>query len=476
MTWLLTQMWAVLALAGLAGLLFGLGLRGAMLRGKLRRAEVERGLAQTELDQARTEIEGLYAAQRKMSVSAASPDIDTAIRRADDRIAELEAALNAARTSDTAGAPISAPTPIGGATRILGEAAPDSSGDTVNLEWRNRYLESRVRSLEARLESAPGDAAAPAPQVSQQGASHDAVVAGVPDAATGVDAAKLLWQNDYLRMRLRAFEGEAGLVASEIPETVAGGLQFDPSSTDTNPKQLAAVDDGRETPDEELARLRWRNRYLEGRLAYLEEERSKDAGDAATAQTGIAAPVMDSETAQAASAHLPDATAATPLDEYVDTSSHDVTQPDPAPVGLAIATPHTAETVEPAAHVEEAPAAGIEVPNFADEISAELEKFVADDDTVHIDPAGAPVSPEPPPSLDAPRDGTGDDLTLILGVGPRIQEVLNGIGIHHFDQISIWTPANVAWIDQYLSFDGRVEREDWVGQARKLVESAINPA
>jgi len=87
MTWLLTQMWALLGAAALIALIFGWGLRGALLRGKLRRSQVEADLARTELEQARTEIEGLYAAQRKLSDG--SPELKADLEARDKHITAL---------------------------------------------------------------------------------------------------------------------------------------------------------------------------------------------------------------------------------------------------------------------------------------------------------------------------------------------------------------------------------------------------
>ncbi len=72
--------------------------------------------------------------------------------------------------------------------------------------------------------------------------------------------------------------------------------------------------------------------------------------------------------------------------------------------------------------------------------------------------------------LDAPRDGKKDNLTRIKGVGKKIDETLNSIGIYHFDQIAAWTEKEATWIDNYLSFPGRSLRDDWVGQAKLLAE------
>ena len=42
------------------------------------------------------------------------------------------------------------------------------------------------------------------------------------------------------------------------------------------------------------------------------------------------------------------------------------------------------------------------------------------------------------------------------------------MGVYHFDQIASWTEAQQAWMDKRMSFPGRVEREEWVQQAKKL--------
>jgi len=71
--------------------------------------------------------------------------------------------------------------------------------------------------------------------------------------------------------------------------------------------------------------------------------------------------------------------------------------------------------------------------------------------------------------LSAARGGKADDLKMIKGVGPKLEGVLNGIGVYHFDQIAGWSADHVAWADQNLvGFKGRVSRDNWVDQAKKL--------
>jgi len=81
-----------------------------------------------------------------------------------------------------------------------------------------------------------------------------------------------------------------------------------------------------------------------------------------------------------------------------------------------------------------------------------------------------PSDDDKPAGLEVPAGGVADDLKKISGVGPKIEGILNDIGIFHFQQISDWNEANKAWVDNYLSFKGRIDREDWVGQAKVLAE------
>ena len=75
-----------------------------------------------------------------------------------------------------------------------------------------------------------------------------------------------------------------------------------------------------------------------------------------------------------------------------------------------------------------------------------------------------------PRTMTAPRKSGADDLKLISGVGPKLEGVLNGLGFWHFDQISKWTSAEIAWVDSNLKFKGRIERDDWVSQATALAK------
>lgn len=70
-----------------------------------------------------------------------------------------------------------------------------------------------------------------------------------------------------------------------------------------------------------------------------------------------------------------------------------------------------------------------------------------------------------PLGLNAP-EGKPDDLTRIKGIGPKLSAKLNDLGIYHFRQIAHWGDEEATWIDDYLSFKGRVSRENWISQAK----------
>ena len=76
---------------------------------------------------------------------------------------------------------------------------------------------------------------------------------------------------------------------------------------------------------------------------------------------------------------------------------------------------------------------------------------------------------EKPEFLETPQ-GDKDDLKKISGIGPKIEEKLNNLGIFHYQQIADFTQDNIKWVDDHLSFRGRIERDDWIGQAKLLAK------
>jgi len=79
-------------------------------------------------------------------------------------------------------------------------------------------------------------------------------------------------------------------------------------------------------------------------------------------------------------------------------------------------------------------------------------------------------------SLNFSRFGTAyetdkDDLKRISGIGPSLEKKLNNIGIFTYQQISKFTHKDMADITELITFfPGRIERDNWVLQAKSLVK------
>ena len=85
--------------------------------------------------------------------------------------------------------------------------------------------------------------------------------------------------------------------------------------------------------------------------------------------------------------------------------------------------------------------------------------------------AGSVVTSTPvvaPKAKAAPAAAGADDLKQLSGVGPALEKKLHAAGVTSFAQIAAWTDADVAAMDEQLSFKGRIEREGWIAQAKEL--------
>ncbi len=83
----------------------------------------------------------------------------------------------------------------------------------------------------------------------------------------------------------------------------------------------------------------------------------------------------------------------------------------------------------------------------------------------------APAPAATPLLLKAPRGGKGDDLKLIIGIGPVLEKLLNSVGVWHFDQMASWKAKDIAFVDGKMEgFHGRITRDEWVKQAKILAK------
>lgn len=449
MQWMIANMWMALAAATVLGLLFGFSFRGLLASNRVRRALVEREIAKTELTQAKAEVDALYAAQRKRKEEGAQAvggddTLRAELDERENRISALGEELTAAR-AELERLQTESSREEGGLAETLGAAAAgavagavltdDNDQELTELRDRNTWLEERVAALEADVSAA-------------------ALVAAPNDAPEepGLVVDKLNWQTAYLRQRVDALEAKILAQKSETPAV--------PEAVESAAPVLAAVpaveDEGaRKAADEELARLRWRNRYLEGRLAYFEEGADDDT------EAGAAGSEPEPETSLTAEP----VTEAEPEPE-AETEAELESEPEPDPA-------ETSEPDDDDSEVEAAEEPALEDDTDSDDATPAAEpEAEAAAETVHPSEAMlAELEGEQPEQVEKPASG-GDDLTAIAGIGPRIAEVLNGLGIWTYAQISEWTASNETWIENHLAFKGRVGREKWVEQASALMESA----
>ncbi len=85
--------------------------------------------------------------------------------------------------------------------------------------------------------------------------------------------------------------------------------------------------------------------------------------------------------------------------------------------------------------------------------------------------AEKPAAKKAEPKTEAKADAAPikDDVKLIGGVGPALEKKLAAAGVTSLKQIAEFTAEDIARIDEELSFKGRIEREEWVQQAKDLL-------
>ncbi|MEI9423177.1 NADH-quinone oxidoreductase subunit E [Mesorhizobium sp. Cs1299R1N1] len=219
---------------------------------------------------------------------------------------------------------------------------------------------------------------------------------------------------------------------------------------------------------------------LKSEKAILKSTRDREAREAAKAAKAapgaiIAAPVPP-PAAGAPAAPVAPSNASKPKTDAPETSP-------------ALKTPSKAK-VAPATEKAASVSAPLHSAANANKAAPEVEKVSKQRSgpTVRAEPASAFKAPEAKvpaakpakPSLEDKNRPAGidrpaavDDLKLISGVGPKIEGILHSLGIFTFAQVASWKKAEREWVDGYLSFQGRIDRDDWVRQAKALAKGGV---
>ncbi len=86
----------------------------------------------------------------------------------------------------------------------------------------------------------------------------------------------------------------------------------------------------------------------------------------------------------------------------------------------------------------------------------------------------ASVSGVAPPKINKPAKP--DDLKRIKGVGPVLQKKLNSMGVYKYSQIAVWKKNEVEWVDNFLNFKGRIDRDEWIPQCKAYAKEVDKAA
>jgi NADH-quinone oxidoreductase subunit E len=214
--------------------------------------------------------------------------------------------------------------------------------------------------------------------------------------------------------------------------------------------------------------------------AVLNASRDKEARNAAKA---IRADAASAVPPAVSSPPVGPSKAAKPKTDALETSP---AVKSPSAVKVAPEAEKTASVAAPRHSAAAANKASEEVETIAKQRKAPIQK--AEPASVFKAPerlTGQPIGaagkkPSAKPALDDKNRPAGiekpavvDDLKLISGVGPKIEGTLHSLGIFTFAQVASWKKAEREWVDGYLNFRGRIERDDWVKQAKALAKGGV---
>lgn len=209
------------------------------------------------------------------------------------------------------------------------------------------------------------------------------------------------------------------------------------------------------------ARLAGRRRRARAEIEEYNEEYREEAPATPITPPVASSPPPIADAPLAPPPPAPEPVAETPAPEPVA----EAPAPAPEPVAEIVPAPlppvvEEAPTPEPLADEPIAAAAPL------DASPASLASDIAEPTPA---PEPAPATPEP-----APAAPVGDDLTRMKGVGPRLGEKLNSVGITSFAELAALTPEEASALDAKLGdFQGRIHRDRWIEQASFLAKEDI---
>jgi len=445
--------------------------RAAAVEEALSAAKLERENLHQQLEAAgsdsSSDLPGELSAGLREELAGARADI----RDGEARLAEAEAFLeeNAARL-DEAHAELEAARSAADAEGIAGEAL--AARDHVISELQTRVagltdIEDRLMAREAELgELQRSQAAILAAKDSEARSLRERLDAlelmhaeeSVDDDTAEMAAALQAAQDELAISRERAlhWEQEAATLRDGFATTEAAP-EAGPEPTPQPAAAPATVEQRLDRMQEVLSDKEARIAYLADRIARLESN------------LGAIRPAAPVET--------PTVPASTEATAPAAEAAPEPIEPDDLTaiwgIGPAIQKKLNSVGITTYAHI--AVVGPADRARLGDILGDFLDRFEADDwvgqarqlieERGGVIPRLEPISLTPPPAAVVP-----DDLTAIKGIGPFIQTTLNGLGVNTYAQVAAWTEQDVEEFGEALViFQGRIAREDWVDQARRLM-------
>ncbi len=140
-------------------------------------------------------------------------------------------------------------------------------------------------------------------------------------------------------------------------------------------------------------------------------------------------------------------------------------EPAPAPAKVKAEKPAAPQVKAKAATPAKPAVAKAVKPKAAPKARTVGKPAVAPKVKAKLEPKVEVAAPAPQPKR---ASGKSDDLKRIDGIGPKVEQVLKGRGITRFQDLAQMDEKALVALDKELGLDGRVLRDDWAGQARRL--------
>jgi len=266
-------------------------------------------------------------------------------------------------------------------------------------------------------------------------------------------------------LRRQATSGAGSALTEAIGTRKAAALEAELAELRSRADELAAANaklrEG-EGSDEDIAALKWRNKYLEARVLFFE---GRDAGGSVETppmpeQFAPTKMVQKVESSQPVSTVI-DVQPAKRSRKKVEVSVEPVEIEAPVPIKAPVKQRKQKPVAPPPPPPPSPNVEPVSNQNFIPSPLADLSPAALEE---AIGLAGAGKAP--PRSR---RRANPDDLLLIDGVGPKNKAWLNDQGIYYFYQIATMNIDQVAWLAKNLpTFGARVYRENWVAQCVRL--------